>query len=131
MGEEDGIEPSCLEVSCPADDQAGTRGPEEIYRCGVSALILPYDRQDTPPTAGIAQGVDLATSRTCSLEALWGALRSSRRLSGGVQRFEMPFANMPVMLVGMQTVCRQWPNLVTFRMESRILTADESDCLAV
>ena len=54
MGEEDGVEPSCLEVSCPADDQAGSRSPEEIYGRGVLALILLYDREDTPPTEGIA-----------------------------------------------------------------------------
>lgn len=64
-------------------------------------------------------------------EQLCGKRQDERRLSGGEQRFEMPFANMTVMMAGVQTVCHQLPNLVPCRMKNNILSADETDCLAV
>ena len=64
-------------------------------------------------------------------EQLCGKRQDELRLSGGEQPFEMPFADMAIVVAGVQTVCHQLPNLISFRMESRILASDEADCLSV
>ena len=64
-------------------------------------------------------------------EQLCGKRQDEVRLSGGEQPFEMPFADMTVVVAGVQTVCYQLSNLVHCRMKNNILSADETDCLAV
>lgn len=64
-------------------------------------------------------------------EQLCGKRQDELRLSGGEQLFEIPFANMTVVMAGIQTVCHQLPNLVPCRMKNNILSADETDCLFV